>query len=326
MAVRINEVAHAAGVSVTTVSRVFSERGTVAHATRQKVLETAARLGYARSTFLPPARARFVAVATPQEPEHWQLEVSRRVVAHLQTLGVLAMTPLIEPQLESVRTAVDSGASLVVTPTFSHLDVGVPVVRFDESSLEARLPGTHETVAAKLDLAAGLSVAFEHLTDLGHRRIGLVCKDSAELAELLTKRFLAEHPMRHLSVKIDDWIVPVPKSFSGGVQAALQLKDAGVTAVIVQGELQLYGVLEAMRKRQQVVPRDLSVVGFGDSITTQFTGPPATVLALDLDALATALVAGATSVLKLPGEPMKSVPPNFRPRLIARSTTAAVRA
>lgn len=324
MTVRIQDVAQAAGVSVTTVSRVLSNRGTVADATRQKVLAAAESVGYTRSTLLPQNSGRFVAVATPQDPEHWQLEVSRLVSAELQAQGILTMTPLLDSGLKSLTTSLEAGASLVVTPTFTRMDVGVPVVRFDESSAVDSQTSPHEVVAARLDLATGLSLAFEHLTDLGHRKIGLVCKDSGELAELLESRYLTEHPMRHFGV-IHDWVMRVSKSYSGGVHAALRLKDAGVTAVIVQGELQLFGVLDAMRRRGLVVPRDLSVVGFGDSLTTRFTGPPATVLALDAVAMARALALAARSVLNVPGESMSSVPPNFRPKLIARGSTAGGR-
>lgn len=101
MTVRIQDVAHAAGVSVTTVSRVLSDRGTVAESTRQKVLDAAHKVGYSRSTFLPRNDARFIAVATPQDPEHWQLEVSRLVNAELQSHGILTMTPLIDTHLGS---------------------------------------------------------------------------------------------------------------------------------------------------------------------------------------------------------------------------------
>lgn len=325
MTVRIHDVAQAAGVSVTTVSRVLSDRGSVAEATRQKVLTAAQKVGYSRSTFLPRNDVRFIAVATPQDPEHWQLEVSRLVNAELQSQGILAMTPLIDSNLTSLKTSIQAGAGLVVTPTFTRLDVDVPVVRFDESSFVSAQTSTNETIAAKLDLATGLSLAFEHLTDLGHRRIGLVCKDSGELADLLASRFLAEHPMRNLG-SVEDWIVRVSKSYSGGIHAAMRLKDAGGTAVIVQGQLQLFGVLDAIRKRGLTVPRDMSVVGIGDSLTTQYTGPPATVLALDSAAMAQALAAATRSVLHIPGEKMKTVPPNFRPKLIARGSTSAGRA
>lgn len=324
MTVRIQDVAHAAGVSVTTVSRVLSDRGTVAESTRQKVLDAAHKVGYSRSTFLPRNDARFIAVATPQDPEHWQLEVSRLVNAELQSHGILTMTPLIDTHLGSLETSIQAGAGLVVTPTFTHLDVDVPVVRFDETSFASPSSSANETIAAKLDLATGLSLAFEHLTDLGHRKIGLVCKDTGELADLLASRFLAEHPMRHLG-DANDWIVRVSKSYSGGIHAALRLKDAGGTAVIVQGQLQLFGVLDAIRKRGLTVPRDLSVVGIGDSLTTQYTGPPATVLSLDTVAMAQALAAATRTVLHIPGEHMKSVPPNFRPKLIARGSTSAGR-
>ncbi|MCT1656280.1 substrate-binding domain-containing protein [Brevibacterium luteolum] len=170
-----------------------------------------------------------------------------------------------------------------------------------------------------------MSLAFEHLHALGHRRIGLVCNDSGALAEQLKNRFRREHPMRDVTDRLDEWIAAVPKSHSGGIAAATQLRDATCTAVIVQSALQLHGVFAAVRRRRLAIPRDLSVVGFGDFSTMRYTDPPATVLRLDNQALAEALAAGVRSVLGLPGRQLASVPPTLRPRLLARQSTAAAR-
>ncbi len=88
-----------------------------------------------------------------------------------------------------------------------------------------------------------MTTAFEHLRAIGHRRIGLICNDTGELATQLIQRFLAEHPARSYGLPLEDWIAPVPKSFSGGSRAILELKDATCTAVIVQSALQLHGAL-----------------------------------------------------------------------------------
>lgn len=85
----------------------------------------------------------------------------------------------------------------------------------------------------------------------------------------------------------------------------------------------MYGVFESMRRRRLSVPRDLSVIGIGDSSTMRFTNPPATVLSYDTESLAEALATAALHILD--GNPPVAVPPNFRPRLLARASTAAVR-
>ncbi|GAA4283125.1 LacI family DNA-binding transcriptional regulator [Brevibacterium daeguense] len=332
MRVRLEDLAEAAGVSVTTVSRVLGGRGKVAASTRERVLDAVDRLGYSRSTLLRRTPAHLIAVCAPASPEHWQLAVCRAVSEQLQSEGMLISSPFLSPELAEVRASVAAGASVIVSPTFTRFDVDVPVVRFAEATFEEQaLPPTgapavgSEWVAARLDLTGGLVRAFEHLTALGHRRIGLISNETGALAEQLERRFLAEHPARSISSRLDEWIARVPKSYSGGIEAALRLRGATCTAIIVQSALQLHGVFAAMRQRRLVVPRDLSVVGFGDSATMRYTDPPATVLAFDNLGMSGALAAGVRSVLDLPGERMTSVAPNFRPVLMARSSTAAAR-
>lgn len=333
MAIRLEDVAEAAGVSVTTVSRVIGDRGPVAPATRARVEAAVEELGYRRSTLLPRAEARLVAVCTPPSPEHWQMEVCMRVASGLQREGLLVALPSISSDTSEVHACVAAGAAAVISPTFTSVDVDVPVVRFAEagSGAESASPApasgaAGEVIAARIDLVGALTLAFDHLSALGHRRIGLICNDEGTLAAALQERFLAEHPAAGFSDRLADWIAAVPKSFAGGIDAALRLKDETCTAVIVQSGLQLYGVLDAMRRRRYVVPRDLSVVGLGDSLTVRYTQPPTTSLGFSTEHMSGALIAAARSVLSLPGESMPAVPPTFRPMLIARSsTTGALR-
>jgi DNA-binding LacI/PurR family transcriptional regulator len=326
MKVTLDEVAARAGVSLATVSRVLGRRGAVAEATRAKVLEAMSELGYSRSTLLHDAPRRLVAVSAPGNPEHWQVQVCTRVAKALQDHDLLVTRPLVETDPEPLQTAIDAGAVALVTTTMTSLNTEIPCIRVAEQSAteEVSEAGT-EVIAARLDLGGGMTTAFEHLRAIGHRRIGLICNDSGELAVQLIRRFLAEHPARNLGLDIEDWISRVPKSFSGGSRAVLELKDATCTAVIVQSALQLHGALHGLRNRHLQVPRDMSVVGFGDSPTMKFTGPPATVLGLDVEGLSNALIDATLQTLRISTTGLPSVPPVFRPRLVARTSTTAAR-
>lgn len=349
MKVTLDEVAARAGVSLATVSRVLGRRGAVAESTRAKVLEAMSELGYSRSTLLHDAPRRLVAVSAPGNPEHWQVQVCTRVAKALQDHDLLVTRPLVETDPEPLQTAIDAGAVALVTTTMTSLNTEIPCIRVDEQSAteDVGRPGTEvpvagatgagsagagsagsggaDVIAARLDLGGGMTTAFEHLRAIGHRRIGLICNDSGELAVQLIRRFLAEHPARNLGLNLEDWISRVPKSFSGGSRAVLELKDATCTAVIVQSALQLHGALHGLRNRHLQVPRDMSVVGFGDSPTMKFTGPPATVLGLDVEGLSNALIAATLQTLRISTTGLPSVPPVFRPRLVARTSTTAAR-
>ncbi|MFE1085631.1 LacI family DNA-binding transcriptional regulator [Brevibacterium sediminis] len=326
MKVTLDEVAARAGVSLATVSRVLGRRGAVAASTRAKVLEAMSELGYSRSTLLHDAPRRLVAVSAPGNPEHWQVQVCTRVAKALQDHDLLVTRPLVETDPEPLQTAIDAGAVALVTTTMTSLNTEIPCIRVAEQSAteEVSESGT-EVIAARLDLGGGMTTAFEHLRAIGHRRIGLICNDSGELAVQLIRRFLAEHPARNLGLNLEDWISRVPKSFSGGSRAVLELKDATCTAVIVQSALQLHGALHGLRNRHLQVPRDMSVVGFGDSPTMKFTGPPATVLGLDVEGLSNALIDATLQTLRISTTGLPSVPPVFRPRLVARTSTTAAR-
>ncbi|UVI35486.1 LacI family DNA-binding transcriptional regulator [Brevibacterium spongiae] len=357
MKVTLEEVAARAGVSLATVSRVLGRRGAVAEATRTKVLEAMSELGYSRSTLLHDAPRRLVAVSAPGNPEHWQVQVCTRVAKALQDHDLLVTRPLVETDPEPLQVAIDAGAVALVTPTLTSLHTDIPCIRVDEQSAAetsvgpvtggipsvdaadgstgqaaaggrpgaATGPGSADIIAARLDLGGGMTTAFEHLQAIGHRRIGLICNDSGELAVQLIRRFRAEHPARNLGLDLEDWIARVPKSFSGGSRAVLELKDATCTAVIVQSALQLHGALHGLRNRHLQVPRDMSIVGFGDSPTMKFTGPPATVLGLDVEGLSNALIAATLTTLRITPTGLPTVPPVFRPRLIARTSTTAAR-
>ncbi|MCM1011452.1 MULTISPECIES: LacI family DNA-binding transcriptional regulator [unclassified Brevibacterium] len=325
MRVTLEEVAARAGVSLATVSRVIGRRGTVSATTRTAVLEAMDALGYTRSTLLPEAPRRLVAVGAPGNPEYWQTQVCTRVATALQDRGLLITRPPVETESAPLDLAIAAGAVALVTPTLTSLETTVPCIRVDEQSAGGGENASGDIIAARLDLGGGMTTAFEHLRAIGHRRIGLICNDTGELAAQLIKRFLAEHPARSFGLPLEDWIAPVPKSFSGGSRAVLELKDATCTAVIVQSALQLHGALHGLRNRHLQVPRDMSLVGFGDSPTMKFTGPPATVLGIDVDGLSTALIDATLSTLKLTDAPLPSVPPVFRPRLLARGSTAAAR-
>ncbi|MEY8568542.1 LacI family DNA-binding transcriptional regulator [Brevibacterium linens] len=339
MKVTLDEVAARAGVSLATVSRVLGRRGAVAESTRAKVLEAMSELGYSRSTLLHDAPRRLVAVSAPGNPEHWQVQVCTRVAKALQDHDLLVTRPLVETDPEPLQTAIDAGAVALVTTTMTSLNTEIPCIRVAEQSATeedggpgtdvpvegAGGPGSADVIAARLDLGGGMTTAFEHLRAIGHRRIGLICNDSGELSVQLIRRFLAEHPARNLGLNLEDWISRVPKSFSGGSRAVLELKDATCTAVIVQSALQLHGALHGLRNRHLQVPRDMSVVGFGDSPTMKFTGPPATVLGLDVEGLSNALIAATLQTLRISTTGLPSVPPVFRPRLVARTSTTAAR-
>lgn len=138
-----------------------------------------------------------------------------------------------------------------------------------EAALDAVVPAN----------AAGTRLALQHLSALGHTRIGVV----AGPAGLLTVR-------ERLSGLPADASVPVVEADftrEGGRKAAFDLlaRHPEITAIVALNDLMAAGVLAAARDAGQQVPRRLSVVGFDDVPFAADLSPTLTTVRLPLEGM-----------------------------------------
>ena len=84
------------------------------------------------------------------------------------------------------------------------------------------------------------------------------------------------------------------------------------------------GAIRTVRQRGLRVPEDVSVVGYDDSRLIPFTDPPLTTVRQAVPAMATAAVQALLDSINHSPAPRDEF--IFRPELIVRSSTGAVRA
>ena len=179
MGVTISDIAHAANVSISTVSRALNGKGRVAEATREKVRKIAQELGYRREAIshgsvgiLFPSRLSaaisesfFYGVIMEGAEEtlrRWNFTTS------FSTLGDAA------DDLRRVGRTWRHDGYLLMGGDLSQRFVrelkarGVPLVLID-----CELPDL-SVDAVVIDNAGGIGQATRHLIHLGHRRIGYV--------------------------------------------------------------------------------------------------------------------------------------------------------
>lgn len=178
-----------------------------------------------------------------------------------------------------------------------------------------------------VDDALSVRLAIDHLSALGHRRIGLIIGPRGHVpsARKLTefRRLCRGDPrLRGCAGLFASTIFSV----EGGRQAASALLDTGVSAVICGSDPLALGAIRAARRRGLEVPGDLSVVGFDDSRFMGATDPPLTTLRQPVHAMAQAAVealltqmeSGRTGVAPAGEEQY------FAPELIVRDSTGQV--
>jgi DNA-binding LacI/PurR family transcriptional regulator len=291
----MSDVAARAGVSHQTVSRVLNDHPSVREATRQRVLDAIAELGYRRNTAaraLVTRRTGMIGVVTSGSAlfgptstliavEHaardagyfvsvatvarWGLEAMSGTLEHFMAQGVDGMIVIAghDDAVEAVRTFSSPVPVVMVGPK------GRP----DE--------GLH-TVA--VDQYAGARIATRHLLDLGHDHVTHLAGPMDWLDARQRVQGWADE-LRSAGVEPGE---PLPGDWSAGrgYEVGRALVDQGLpTAVFAANDQLALGLLRAFAEARVRVPDDVSVVGFDDVDGSAHFYPPLTTVRQDFATL-----------------------------------------
>ncbi|MEV4512623.1 LacI family DNA-binding transcriptional regulator [Dactylosporangium sp. NPDC049525] len=325
----IEDVARAAGVSRSTVSRVMNNVPGATESVRRHVKNVIAELGY-----VPDQTAR--ALASRQQPA-----VDVVVAAPVSAVGWISSHPYYSRVLAGIMTVLDGREVQLRIHAVTDPDdvevvdaiarrVSVGVVLADGSpAVAARLHqqcrrvvslvATARSVpAVEADNADGAYAAVRYLHQLGRRRIAAIhgaddtCGISRRSGYL---RAVAELGLEDLSTG---------GAFQRevGLSAARELleRHPDIDAMFVACDLTAAGAVQAITATGRRIPQDVSVVGFDDSIAAVCSNPPLSTMRMPVEDMAS-----AAARLLLDGP----VPAGYRQRfpveLIVRESTAAAR-
>ena len=299
------DVARESGVSRTTVSYVLNGRADVVltDATRKRVLETAARLGYTPSA---PARA---------------LRSGRSDLV-LCVLPDWTVGPAIDTLVDHLTTALaDHGLSLLVhirrgARPLSHLWGAVtpcavvvlsPVGADDARAMrQAGIPvvGTALDEASEPDVfavpqASIGAVQAEHLVERGHRVLAYAAPLDDRLGAFAVRRLagVRDACARHGLPTPPLAAVDLDAEAAAGVVGAWHAH--GVTAVVAYNDEVALAVLAGARAQGLDVPGDLAVIGVDDLPAARLAAPALTTVWQAIDAQAGYLAAALLAALGL---------------------------
>lgn len=294
----IREVAHLAGVSIKTVSRVVNNEPTVRFETRERVLKAVSDLDYEP---MPAARGlagrRSFCVGLLYENPHEFSYIQRLLegaYAACERAGyALLLRPCTDVMTPTMvhrfvrRTRVDG--VLLTAPIADRSDVTSLLVDTGTAfaQISPRKPNPLWTSVRPDDASASRALT-DHVLALGHIRIGFIRGDPKHGA---SHKRLAGHLdcLRAHGLDADPALI-VEGSFdfdSGkrGLQALWRLADPP-TAVIASNDDSAAGVVVAAHERGIDIPERLSVAGFDDSPTATHTWPALTTVRQPIAAIA----------------------------------------
>lgn len=166
----------------------------------------------------------------------------------------------------------------------------------------------------------GVSLAINHLAELGHRNISYVGSTSEPNAAERVTAYRELMTQASLAPFID--VIPSTFSEEGGYTAARALLDRDTlpTALICGNARCAFGVLETLVREGVGVPHDISLVGFDDSTIARLPFVNLTTVKVD----ATRMAEHAISVIRerLRSPQHESATRIITPTLVVRQSTA----
>ncbi|WP_308252172.1 substrate-binding domain-containing protein [Pseudonocardia sp. KRD291] len=278
----IAEVAEQAGVSVPTVSKVLNGRADVAGPTRERVRQAIAHSGYRKRKPAAPRRTGLIDLVLDRLDSFWAMEVLRGAEAEARRTDrqvVLGTSDNDDPDsrawLDRLAARGTDGVVVVVgdqdpetTARLAALEA--PVVLLDPV-------GGSDPAFATVGATnwAGAFSAVEHLTSLGHRRIGVI-SGPPRLSSSQQRVDGYRAALRRSGIAADEDLVRFGDFLVGGghrgATALLDLPEPP-TAIFAGSDMQAVGVYQEAARRGLRVPADLSVVGFDDISLCEYLRP-----------------------------------------------------
>ncbi len=292
MRVSIKDIARAAGVSHSTVSRALSDSPLITAETKAQIKRIAREMGYtpdarARSLVMGETRTVGVVVTTIADPFMAPVVQGIESTAYENGYSVILASANSDParelaaveMLQSKRVdGVIVTASRVGALYQDHLGrIGVPVVLLNNHSEQS---GRY-LYTVTVDNQHGARLATQHLIELGHRRIAYIAgpADHSSNAGRMEgyRQALTEAGIPFIS----DLVAQGDGKMDAGMRALPALMDLAErpTGLFCYNDMTAIGVLRAARQLGIDVPRDLSIVGFDDIAFASFITPPLTTIA-----------------------------------------------
>ncbi|GGS49495.1 MULTISPECIES: LacI family DNA-binding transcriptional regulator [Actinokineospora] len=287
--VTLEEVARAAGVSRSTVSRVINDLPGVSKRAREAVAEAITSLRYVPNQAarnLVTRRTDSIAVVVSEKGDQvfgdpFFAGVLRGVSAglgtsHKQLVLLMSQGDADRDTLENYLCSGHVDGAIVVSLHGNDLlprrlvDAGLPVVLVGRPLAGGSVPYVDSD-----NLTGGL-VAARHLLSLGRSRIGTIAgpDDMAVGIDRLIgwRRALGD------AKRPTDAVVHSRFSIDAGARAMEELleRHPDVDAVFAAADIIAVGAMQFLQSRGVRVPEDIAIVGFDDSVLATMASPPLT--------------------------------------------------
>lgn len=286
--VKLVDVARAANVSVSTVSRLMTGKAAIAPSRRERILKAAVRLGF---DIEKRNRSRIIAFVLSNRgvlhPFHSSVLMGSEAYCAEHDYGLLFLPfrysskvlwqDLHLPEILQRRQLI-SGAIVAGTNSQNLLDLlahkGMPTV-----ALGNNVTGEwrqQEASAVYFDDIGGAYELTRYLQSLGHHRIGFVGNRQLPWYARRYEGYRKAMEEASMEVRVGE-VKSIDEEEMGYVATKLILQGAEpVTAIFAGDDAAARGAYQAARDGGLSIPGDVSIAGFNDTSDSSALHPPLT--------------------------------------------------
>jgi LacI family transcriptional regulator len=346
--VTMRDVAEATGFSPATVSIVLNNAPLaryIASTTRQRIEETAKRLGYrpnAMARFLRSKRSQSIGVMLFDVNDPFCTPILRGIENALYPLSYLPIFADAHNQRERFERYLEMLLerhvdALIVVANWLFVDIHV-LADLNKREIPAatigwELPGNLIS-SVMVDNETGGRLALEHLYQLGHRRIAIIRGPKRLIDSAPRWRGIQKFAVS-VGLKLDSSLVmQLPEvfdpnaSFEHGYRLTEELLHSKkkFTALLAFDDLTALGVIRALTKSGMRVPEQCSVIGFDDVALSALSAPGLTTVRQPLETMGSVAVNVVMDAIKAGRESRDwhFASQKLHPELVIRDSTRRI--
>lgn len=289
--INIKDIAKAAGVGVSTVSRVLNNQPDVKASTKEKVLKVIEELNYIPNNSarnLKRIKTNHVGVFVIGEYSTFFAEVIESLEKEISSNGYSMVLHFHHSHEKMLETAVQFslekklvgliflGGTLLKKDEGFLQQLNIPIV-FGSTVIEDDIDDELYN-SVTIDNYKAANQGMEHLLNYGHTKVGLISAGYGGDSVAEKRHAAYEDSLnRHNIGYNNDYVVGGNYSMQSGYDAMNNLLEhTDVTSVFVIADLMAIGAIKAIFDRGLSVPDDVSVVGFDGLEITKFLTPSLT--------------------------------------------------
>lgn len=309
--VTAKEIARLAGVSQSTVSRVFNPnwKGTVKPDVKARILKIAEENGYTPNTIahiLTSKSSGIVGIMLSRSYQAFYYEVLSFLGSCLSRHNMQTMLFLTDPKhrIEDIMTDVvryQLDGVIITSAAIAHdisqtkMDYGVPAVLYNGYVPQLRISAVYsDNYGACIQMA-------DYLARTGHRKIAYISTANGPYRnyEVRQEAFLyglSRHGINSCRIEDADY------TYESGYEAAMRLLSEGQRpdAIFCSGDLNAMGAVDAARHLGLEVGKDLSITGFDAPCGMEMPSYGITALHQDIELLAEDAVRVLLEMIRTP--------------------------